>query len=133
MPEALLNVIDHDGTRLFGRLPKAASWPTLSLLFERIRALPRVLHPYALTFAAGQSDAMLVGFTYSGYDFSIRERDGEYWFLVRQADCPDLILQHILAHCRKVPAAALLETIDALEAYGRARGPATRPLIRTPE
>ena len=127
MPQALLNVIAPDGTRLFGRLPKAASWPALSLLFERIRALPRVLHPYVVTFPAGQSDAMLVGFTYSGYDFSIRERDGEYWFLVSPAECSDLILHHILAHCSKAPAGAPLETIHALEAYLQAH-PTPGPL-----
>ena len=117
MPEELLTVINHDGTRLFGKRPTAASRPTLSLLFERIRDLPRLLHPYAVRFASGHDDAMVVGFTYSGYDFSIRERDGEYWFLVSQADCPDLWLEHILAHCRKVPAAAPLDDIHALGSY----------------
>ncbi len=117
MSEALLNVINHDGTRLFGKLPKATSLPTMSQLCERIRALPGVLHPYAVKLRGRDRDDVLIGFLSAGYDFSIRERDGEYWFMVSQADCPDFVLQHILAHCRTAPAGAPLETRHAVEAY----------------
>ena len=109
MPEALLSVVNQDGSRLFGKLPKATSSPTMPQLCERIRALPGVSHAYAVMLRGRDRDDMLVGFTYAGYDFSVRVRDGEYWFLLSQADCPDASLGHILAHCRAKPAGALPE------------------------
>ena len=115
MPEALLKVIAPDGTRLFGRLPKTASSPTVWQLCERIRALPGVSHPYAVKLRGRDRDDVLIGFLSAGYDISIRERDGEYWFMVSQADCPDFVLQHILTHCRTAPAGAPLESRHALE------------------
>ena len=109
MSEALLSDVNQDGSRLFGKLPKATSSPTMQQLCERIRAIRGVSHLYAVMLRGRDRDDLLVGFTYAGYDFSIRERDGEYWFLVRQAECADAVLQQLLAHCRVMPAGALPE------------------------
>ena len=109
MPEALLNVVSQDGSRLFGKLPKATSSPTMPQLCARIRALPHVSHFYAVMLRGRDRDDLLIGFTYAGYDFSVRECDAEFWFLVQQAECGDAILHHILAHCRATPSQALPE------------------------
>ena len=100
MPEALLNVLNQDGSRLFGKLPMATSAPTVWQLCARIRALPGVSHSYAVMLRDRDYDDLLIGFMYAGYDFFIRERDGAYCFLVQQAACGDAVLRQILAHCR---------------------------------
>ena len=86
----------HDGSRNFALLPQSHS--PLWLLF-RILALPgAVPTAYLPSLTAGS----WIDFRLKGYEFSINNQYGDFWFFVRDPTCPEAILTAVVAHFEKL-------------------------------
>jgi hypothetical protein len=55
--------------------------------------------------AAGVAEAW-IDFTHRGHRFLVSEQGGKFCFLVRDPQCPDLILYQVATHCEKLLASA---------------------------
>ena len=55
----------------------------------------------SLAFTDGITEAW-IDFTCAGYEFTINDQFGEYWFFVNDATCPDNILRRVESHFGKV-------------------------------
>ena len=89
-----MSVIMKDGSRLFGELPQAVLWHELRDHVERLDGA-------AVTdFVTNNVTEAWIDFSYRGYHFSVNDQFGDYWFFVRDPNCPDEILGSILAHCK---------------------------------
>jgi hypothetical protein len=94
MPEKLLNLTMNDGSRCFGALPQTALWYDVRDHTEKLSGV---------TLTGLTTDHVTeawIDFEYRGHNFSINDQFGEYWFFVEEPDCPDGILEQVLAHFR---------------------------------
>jgi hypothetical protein len=92
MPEQLLEIIMHNGSRHFGALPQTTLW-------YEIRDHISELEGAILTgFITDEVTEGWIDFSYLGHSFSINDQFGEYWFFVKDPACPDDILQSVLKH-----------------------------------
>ncbi|HEV8370829.1 MAG TPA: hypothetical protein VGQ39_22970 [Pyrinomonadaceae bacterium] len=89
----LLNITMHDGSRHFGDLPQAVSWYVLR---DHISDLNGAL---VTNFITDDITEAWIDFTFAGHRFSVNDQFGNYWFFVDNPNCPDDILQTVLAHC----------------------------------
>jgi hypothetical protein len=86
----------EDGSRHFASLPKTCAWQALC---GHVLRLPGAR--VANFVAAGLSHPW-IDFTYRGYRFLVTERGGELCFLVRDPQCPDLILYQVASRCEEL-------------------------------
>jgi len=94
MTERLYSVIMHDGSRHFGDLPQTVLWHGLR---DHIEGLSGA----AVTgFVTDEVTEAWIDFSYRGHEFSVNDQYGEYWFFVRDPECPDEILEAVLSHCK---------------------------------
>ena len=95
----MANIVEmrmHDGSRHFGSLPQAVLWYDVR---DHVATLP------GATVTEFVCDGVTEGwicFSYQGYEFSINDQFGEYWFFVQAPDCFDAVLQKVLAHFEKL-------------------------------
>jgi hypothetical protein len=94
MTKELLNIIMHDGSRQFGELPQFATWHKLS---RHVRKLNGASVTELLTDHVIEA---WIDFTFRGYQFTVNNQFGDYWFFVQDPHCPDDILEEVLSHCR---------------------------------
>ena len=92
MPNSLLNVTMHDGSRHFGDLPQTVLWYALR---DHVAELPGAVITRFLTDHVTEA---WIDFTYAGHEFSINDQFGEYWFFVKDPACPNEIMQAVLEH-----------------------------------
>ncbi|MBV7266072.1 hypothetical protein [Erythrobacter ani] len=88
------NEICHDGSRVFARLPVKRN--ELSLIYGIVRlkgAYPTAIVP--------SLDEWWIDFAYSDYRFSVSTQYGDYWFHVRDVNCPEEILKMVADHFSK--------------------------------
>ena len=43
-----------------------------------------------------------MNFSFRGYNFSVNNQMGEYWFFSENAECPETVLDKIVEHCEKL-------------------------------
>ncbi len=92
MPQSLINLIMHDGSRHFGDLPQTADWYAVR---DHVARLPGA----ALAgFVTDDITEAWIDFTYRQHDFSINDQFGDYWFFVNEPACPDEVLSEVLNH-----------------------------------
>ena len=102
MPQAkgasmqLLNDLMGDGSRNFILLPVGKT-PSLHMLLRVLSLWGAVPTAYIPTFAESWID-----FRYQGHQFSINDQYGDYWFFVRDPQCPDVILEKVVRHFAKL-------------------------------
>jgi len=88
----LSNTIMRDGSRCFLALRPEADWYAVR---DHVVSLNGATLENFLT--DGVTEAW-IDFSYSGHQFSINDSPGEYWFFVKQPDCPDSILDEVARH-----------------------------------
>jgi hypothetical protein len=89
---ALLDARMHDGSRHFGELPQRVLWYAMR---DHVLRLP------GATLTAFVCDGVTeawIDFAYEGYEFSINDQLGAYWFFVRDPTCPETLLRAVLEH-----------------------------------
>jgi hypothetical protein len=89
-----------DGSRHFAVLPKTCTWQALC---EHLLLLQGA--EIANFVAAGVAEAW-IDFTYQGHRFWVNEQGGKFSFLVRDPQCPDLILYQVASHCEALVGSA---------------------------
>lgn len=94
----LPNLIDqrmHDGSRHFVSLPESQpSSRLMTYLDGLIGALPTAYLPSMLE--------SWIDFSYKGHKFSINNQMGEYWFFVRDSNCPEEVLLEVATHFQEL-------------------------------
>lgn len=92
MPQSLINLIMHDGSRHFGDLPQTVDWYAVR---DHVARLPGA----ALSgFVTDDITEAWIDFNYRQHDFSINNQFGDYWFFVNDPACPAEILREVLNH-----------------------------------
>lgn len=92
-PIKLFDLRMHDGSRQFLTLPESMPW---NLLRDHVAELEGVKVTGYLT---DQVAEVWTDFTFRGQKFTINNQFGEYWFFVKNPNCPDEILQQVAEHC----------------------------------
>jgi hypothetical protein len=87
----------NDGSRWFGELPQSVLWYDLR---DHIEGLDGANLTEFVT--DGVTEAW-IDFSYRGYQFSVNDQIGEYWFFVDDPLCPDAVLEEVLSYCSRVP------------------------------
>src|SRR6266550_2371833 len=96
MGRELLNIIMHDGSRQFGELPQSATW-------YKLRQHIGTLNGASVTeFITDDITEAWIDFSLRGYQFTVNNQFGDYWFFANDAQAPDEILETILSHCRSL-------------------------------
>jgi hypothetical protein len=89
----LLNSVMKDGSRHFLCLPETYPW-------EPFRNHITKLSGATVTgFVTDQVVELWIDFSFKGQTFSVNNQFGEYWFFAADPNCPDAILETIVAHC----------------------------------
>jgi len=96
MSRGLLNQIMNDGSRLFAELAESASF---SQLRDHVAALDGVV---VASFLSDDVTEAWIDFAFRGYQFTINNQFGDYWFFVVDPRCPDDILLAVIEHCRSL-------------------------------
>ena len=89
----MLNLIMNDGSRHFGDLPQTASWYELR---DHIATLDGA---EVTGFITDHVTEAWIDFDYAGHHFEVNDQYGDYWFFVDDPECPDEILERVLAYC----------------------------------
>ena len=84
----------HDGCRQFGELPQSASW------YKLRRHLSKLNGVSVTEFLTNHVTEAWIDFSFRGYQFTVNDQFGDYWFFVKDPNCPDNILEAVLSHCR---------------------------------
>jgi hypothetical protein len=92
-PIKLFDLRMRDGSRQFLALPESVPW---NLLRDHVAELKGGKVTGYLT---DQITEVWIDFTFRGQKFTINNQFGEYWFFVKNPDCPAEILQHVAEHC----------------------------------
>ncbi len=88
----LINVRMHDGSRHFLSLPQSRSW-------YAVRDYVAKLDSAILTdFLCDEVTEAWIDFTFAHHTFTINNQFGEYWFFVKDCECPDSVLQSVAEH-----------------------------------
>ena len=96
MPIELLNTTMHSGARHFMDLPTdVIGWSSLYRYLGKLKGVKMTgfLTDYVTEF--------WMDFSLRGYNFSVNNQMGEYWFFAENAECPEEILSEIAQHCGK--------------------------------
>lgn len=92
----MLNIIMHDGSRHFGDLPERASW------YQMRDHIAKLSGAQPTGFITDHITEAWIDFSFSGHEFSINSQFNEYWFFVKDPDCPENLLQQVLNHFRQL-------------------------------
>lgn len=90
----LFNCQMHDGSRQFTAFPESCAWEDLQTLLAQ---LPGAC---ITQFISDDVLEMWLDFTYCGHEFSVNNQEGEFWFFVKDPNCPDEILLGVIHHCK---------------------------------
>jgi len=92
----LLNIIMHDGARQFGDLPQSANW------YKLRRHIGKLDGASVTEFITNHITEAWIDFSFRGYQFTVNNQLGGYWFFANDPQAPDEILETILSHCRSL-------------------------------
>jgi hypothetical protein len=96
MARELMNIIMNDGSRQFGELPQSATW---SKLRQHLGKLDGVT---VTEFITDHVTEAWIDFSFRGYQFSVNNQFGDYWFFANDSHAPDEVLETVLSHCRSL-------------------------------
>lgn len=89
--------MDHrmgDGSRNFADLPQTKLW------YDVRDHIGRLAGAKLQSFVTDAVTEAWMDFTYRSHHFSINDQNGDYWFFVQDPNCPDEILEEVVAHFR---------------------------------
>lgn len=86
----MLNLIMHDGSRMFGDPIQHVPWDQLR---DHFAAMPGA---EVTAFVTDHVTEAWIDFTYKGHNFSVNTQYGEYWFFVDDPTCSEEVLQEVL-------------------------------------
>ena len=92
----MIRLIDRrteDGSRLFTYLPQTAGWEGLH---THLRRLPGV---QIANYVPAELTEPWIDFLYRSHRFSVRQQEDRICLIVRNPQCPDVILYQLAAHC----------------------------------
>jgi hypothetical protein len=92
----LMNIIMNDGSRQFGELPQAATWDKLRAHIEKLSGAS------VTQFVTDHVTEAWIDFSFRGFQFTVNNQFGDYWFFSNDAQAPDAILETVLSHCRSL-------------------------------
>jgi len=92
----LLNDRMYDGSRHFSMLPQTVLWDQVR---NHITSLPGAT---VTSFVCDGITEAWIDFTFQGHSFSINDQLGDYWFFVQDPECPDPVLQEVVAHFERL-------------------------------
>ena len=96
MIEDLFNAKLTDGSRHFVDMPEV-------VFFDEFADHVEELEGAEITeFITDGTIEMWLEFEFRGHKFSVNNHLGDYWFFVRDPNCPDEILLEIIDHFRKL-------------------------------
>ena len=91
-----MNIIMNDGSRQFGELPQSATW-------YKLRQHIGELDGASVTeFITDHVTEAWIDFSFRGYQFTVNNQFGNYWFFANDAQAPDEMLETVLFHCRSL-------------------------------
>lgn len=97
MPPKLINIIMSDGSRNFMYLPTdIIGWSSLYRYLGKLEGVKKT------GFLTDYVTEVWMDFSFRGYNFSVNNQMGEYWFFVENAECPEEILLDIAGYCDKL-------------------------------
>jgi len=96
MAEKLLSMIMNDGSRHFGDLPQTVLWYELRDHIQQLEGAK------VTGFLTDHITEAWIDFSYRGYNFLVNDQFGDYWFFVKEPDCPDDALEAVLTHCESL-------------------------------
>ena len=86
----------NDGSRHFVDMPEI-------VFFDELADHAEELDGAEITeFITDGVIEMWLDFDFCGHQFSVTNQFGDYWFFVRDPDCPDEILLEVIDHFRKL-------------------------------
>ena len=86
----------NDGSRHFVNLPE-------DVFFDELADHVEELDGAEITeFITDGVIEMWLEFDYRGQQFSVNNQFGDYWFFVKDADCPEEILFEVIDHFRQL-------------------------------
>ena len=83
----------HDGSRQFAELPESCASEKLRQHIERLPGAT------VTDYLTDNVTEMWLDFSFRGHAFTVNNQLGDFWFFVREPDCPDDILAAIVQHC----------------------------------
>ena len=93
----IFNFVVNDGSRNFMDLPEdLIGWNSL---YEYLGLLDGAEKTGYLTDRVTE---VWMDFSFRGYDFSVNNQMGNYWFFAENPQCPEDILLEIAVHCEKL-------------------------------
>ncbi len=104
-----------DGSRHFGDLPE--SYDANRPQWDDIKAHVARLSGAVLTsFVTDEVTEAWIEFRFADHAFSINNQQGWWWFFVKDASCPDRVLQQVLDHFEQIldPRASVARSFGAL-------------------
>ena len=91
-----MKLIDYkasDGSRQFLALPESVEWGEMR---DHITALTGATVTEYLTDHVTE---VWIDFDFRGQNFRVNNQFGEYWFFVKDANCPEDLLVIVASHC----------------------------------
>ncbi len=92
----LFEIKMNDGSRHFADLPEVVFFDEFADHVEKLEGAE------IIEFLTDGVVEMWLDFTYRGHIFTINNQFGDYWFFVKDPNCPDEILLEIIDHFRKL-------------------------------
>ena len=93
-PVRIFDLRMKDGSRQFADMPEVA------LPSEMRKIIAKLPGAEIQSFVASIAEVEAwIEFQYCGFDFAVNNQNMEYWFFVKQPECPDSILGEVAAHC----------------------------------
>jgi hypothetical protein len=92
----LLEIKMNDGSRHFVDLPEAVFFDELCDHAEKLEGAE------IIEFITDGVVEMWLDFEFRGHKFSVNNQFGDYWFFVRDPNCPDEILLEVIDHFRQL-------------------------------
>ncbi len=94
MSSKLLNVKMHDNSRNFAKLPNTIPFDELRETAGRLKEVKKT------GFLTDWVTEVWLDFEFCEHQFSINNQFGDYWFFVKNPNCPDETLLKVIEHFR---------------------------------
>ena len=96
MIKDLFDLRMNDGSRHFADMPEAVFFDDFADHTEKLEGAE------ITEFITDGVVEMWLDFEYRGHQFSVNNQHGDYWFFVKDSDCPEEILLEVCDHFRRL-------------------------------
>ena len=97
MTKRLFDFNMNDGSRNFMNLPtNIIGWSDLYKYLGKLDGVKKT------GFLTDNVTEVWMDFSFRGYNFSVNNQMGEYWFFSENAECPEAVLDEIVEYCEKL-------------------------------